>query len=120
MMYRVYQGDGYEVVSVPVTSSLAAELRARADEVGLDIAELILDLFVGALRSGWERGCPTFTVSDDYAGDFVSDGFRVVARHDGQSTLCPFDGVPFDDAIAKFRAGAANLSDAEIIEVARS
>ena len=120
MMHRLYQGDEYETVLVPVTSSLAAELRARADEVGLDIAELILDLFVEALRSGRERGCPTFTVSDDYAGDFVSDGFRVVARRDGQSTLCPFDGIPFDDAIAKFRAGVANLSDAEIIEVVRS
>ena len=120
MMYHVYQGDGYEVVSVPVTSSLADELRARADEVGLDVAELILDLFVGALRSGWERGCPTFTVADDFAADFVSDGFRVVARHDGRSTLCPFDGIPFDDAIAKFRTATANLSDADIIEVARS
>ncbi len=120
MVYHVDQGDGYEVVSVPVTSSLAAELRARADEVGLDIAELILDLFVGALRSGWERGCPTFTVSDEYAADFVSDGFRVVARHDGQSTLCPFDGIPFDAAMARFRTATANLSDAEIIAVARS
>ena len=120
MMNHIYQDDGYEVVSVPVTSSLAAELRARADEVGLDIAELILDLFVGALRSGWERGCPTFTVADDCAGDFIADGFRVVARHDGQSTLCPFDGVPFDVAMAKLRDATANLTDDEIIEVARS
>lgn len=120
MMHHIYQGDGYEMVSVPVTSSLAAELRARADEAGLDIAELILDLFVGALRSGWERDCPTFTISDDYAGDFISDGFRVVARRDGQSTLCPFDGLPFDDAMAKLRAATANLTDAEILEVIRS
>ena len=78
-----------------------------------------LDLFVGALRSGWERTCPTFTVPDDYAADFVSDGFRLVARHDGQSTLCPFDGIPFDDAMAKLRDATANLTDDEILEVIR-
>ncbi len=119
MMYHVYRGDGYEAVSVPVTSRLAAELKVRADEVGLDIPELILDLFVGALRSGWERGCPTFTVADNYAADFVSDGFRVVARHDGESTLCPFDGIPFDDAMAKLRDATADLTDDEILEIIR-
>jgi hypothetical protein len=118
MIHHVYQGDGYEVVAVPVTSKLAAELRIRAGEAGLDMTELILDLFVGALRSGRERGCPTFTVSDDHASDFISDGFRVVARHEGQSTLCPFDGLPFDDAMSEFRA--ANLTDVEILDVARS
>ena len=120
MMYHVHQGDGYEVVSVPVTSSLASELQTRADAAGLDVTELILDLFVGALRSGWERNCPTFTVADDYARDFIADGFRVVARRDGQSTLCPFDGIPSDDAMAKFRDATANLTDEEILEVARS
>lgn len=120
MMYHAYQGEGYEVVPVSITPTLAAELRDRAGEAGLDVAELILDLFVGALRSGWERNCPTFTVADDCAGDFIADGFRVIARRDGQSTLCPFDGIPFDDAMAEFRAATADLTDAEIIAVVRS
>ena len=119
MTYHAHQGDGYEVVPVSITPSLVSELRTRADEAGLDITELIVDLFVGALRSGWERNCPTFTVADDYARDFIADGFRVVARRDGQSTLSPFDGIPFDDAVAKLDAAAANLTDAEILEVVR-
>lgn len=120
MTYHTYQGDGCEVVSVSITPSLASELHSRAAAAGLDITELIVDLFVGALRSGWERNCPTFTVADDYAGDFIADGFRVVARRDGQSTLCPFDGIPFDDAASRLHAAAANLTDAEILEVTRS
>jgi hypothetical protein len=118
MIDHAHPDGGYEVVSVPITSSLALELHARASEVGLDVAELIQDLFIGALRTTRARACPTFTVSDDFAGDFVSDGFRVVARRNGHSTLCPFDGLPFDDAMASFRA--ANLTDDEIIQVARS
>ena len=120
MTHPAYQGDGYEVISVPLTSGLATELRARAGEAGLDVTELIVDLFVGALRSGWERNFPTFTVADEYAEDFIADGFRVIARHEGETTLCPFDGIPFDDAMAKLHAAAANLTDAEILEVARS
>ncbi len=114
------QGDGYEVVSVSITPRLASELRDRAEEAGLDIGELILDLLVGALRSGWERNCPTFTVDDDCAEDFVADGFRVIARRDGRSTLCPFDRMPFDEAMAGFRAATAGLTDAEMMAVARS
>lgn len=118
MMHDAYQGDGYELVSVPITSSLASELRARAGESGIDVAELILDLFIAAFRNDPGRVCPTFNVSDDFAADFVSDGFRVVARHDGQTTLCPFDGIPFDRAISEIQV--LNLTDDEILQVARS
>ena len=118
MVRSVYQGDGYEVVSMPVTSSLASELQARASELGLDVTELLLDLCLRAFRADVERTCPTFTVSDDWAEDFISDGFRVVARHGGQSTLCPFDALPFDEALSELRD--ANLTDDEIIEIARS
>ena len=117
MMHDAYQGDGYELVSVPITSSLASELRVRAGESGIDVAELILDLFIAAFRNDPERVCPTFTVSDDFAADFVSDGFRVVARRDGQTTLCPFDGIPFDRAISEFHD--LNLTDDEILQAAR-
>ncbi|MYC34695.1 MAG: hypothetical protein F4X64_16150 [Chloroflexi bacterium] len=118
MMHDAYQGDGYELVSVPITSSLASELRVRAGESGIDVAELILDLFIAAFRNDLERICPTFTVSDDFAADFVSDGFRVVARQDGLTTLCPFDAIPFERAISEFRE--LNLTDDEILRVARS
>ena len=118
MAYDVYQGDEYELVSVPVTSGLASELQARASELGIDVTELVLDLCVRAFRADVEHVCPTFTVSDDWAEDFISDGFRVVARHGGQSTLCPFDGLPFDTAVAELHA--VNLTDNEIIEIARS
>lgn len=118
MVRDVYQGDGYEVLSVPVTSSLASELRARANELGIDVTELVLDLCVRAFRANVEHACPTFTVSDDWAEDFISDGFRVVARHGGQSTLCPFDALPFNAALSELRD--ANLTDDEIIEIARS
>ena len=118
MIDHAYLGDGYEVVSVPITSSLASELNARARELGLDVTELILDLFIGALRSEWVRECPTFTVSDDFAGDFVSDGFRVVERRNGETTLCPFDGLPFDEAMSALRA--ANLADDDILQIVRS
>ena len=118
MMRDAYQGEGYELVSVPITSSLASELQVRADESGIDVAELILDLFIAAFRSDPERACPTFTVSDDFAVDFVSDGFRVVARHGGLTTLCPFDGIPFDRAISEFHD--LDLTDDEILRVARS
>ena len=119
MVRSVCQGDGYEVVSMPVTSSLASELQARANASwGLDVTELVLDLCLRAFRADVERTCPTFTVSDDWAEDFISDGFRVVARHGGQSTLCPFDALPFDAALSEFRD--VNLTDDEIIEIARS
>ena len=118
MVRSVYQGDGYEVVSMPVTSSLALELKARAGELGIDLSELALDLCIRALRADVEHTCPTFTVSDDWAEDFISDGFRVVARHGGQSTLCPFDALPFDAALSEFRD--INLTDDEIIRIARS
>ena len=118
MIDHAHPGDGYEVVSVPITSSLALELHARASEAGLDVTELVQDLFIGALRSEPARSYPTFTVADDLAADFVADGFRVVARRNGHSTLCPFDGLPFDDAMASFRA--ANLTDDEILRVTRS
>ena len=108
----------YEVVSVPITSSLASELRTRAGAAGLDVTELVQDLFIGALRSEPARSYPTFTVADDLAADFVADGFRVVARQNGQSTLCPFDGLPFDEAMAELRTG--DLSDDEILRVTRS
>lgn len=75
-------------------------------------------MFIAAFRNYPGRSCPTFTVSDDFALDFVSDGFRVVARQDGQTTLCPFDGIPFDRAIAEFHD--LNLTDDEILQVARS
>ena len=103
---------------MPITSSLAEELHARAGDVGLDIVELIQDLFIEALRAERVRACPTFTVPDGLAGDFVADGFRVVERRNGQTTLCPFDGLPFDEAMSALRA--ANLSDDEILQVTRS
>lgn len=118
MIDHTQTDDGYEVVSVPITFSLASELRARAYEVGLDVPELIQDLFIGALRSEPVRSCPTFTVPDDFAADFVSDGFRVIARSNGQSTLCPFDGLPFDEAMSELRD--ADLTDDEILQVTRS
>ncbi len=118
MTHDAYQGDGYELVSVPITSSLASELQVRAGESGVDVNELILDLFITAFRNDPGRVCPTFTVSDDFAVDFVSDGFRVVARHDGQATLCPFDGLPFEDAISEFHS--LNLTEDEILQIARS
>ena len=105
MAYDVYQGDEYESVSVPVTSGLASELQTRASELGIDVTELVLDLCVRAFRADVEHVCPTFTVSDDWAEDFISDGFRVV-------------GLPFDTAVAELRA--VNLTDNEIIEIARS
>lgn len=110
--------EAYEVVSVPVTSSLASELHVRASELGLDVIELIQDLFIGALRSEPARSCPTFTLPDDFAADFVTDGFRVVARRNGETTLCPFDGLPFDEAMTSLRA--SKLTDEEIIQVVRS
>lgn len=118
MAHDVYQGDGYEMVSMPITLSLASELEARAGELGLDVAELVLDLCIRALRADVQYTCPTFTVSDDWAEDFISDGFRVVARHDGQSTLCPFDALPFDAALLELRD--VHLTDDEIIKIARS
>lgn len=118
MIDHAQADDQYEEISVPVTPSLALELRTRASAVGLDLTELIQDLFIGALRSDPVRSCPTFTVPDDVAADFVADGFRVVARRNGQSTLCPFDGLPFDEAISELRA--ANLSDDDILQVIRS
>ena len=118
MVRSVYQGDGYEAVSIPVTSSLASELQARASTLGIDVTELVLDLCIRALRADVEHTYPTFTVSDDWAEDFISDGFRVVARHGGQSTLCPFDALPFDAALSEFRD--VNLTDDEIIKIARS
>ena len=118
MIDHTQTDDGYEMVSVPITSSLALELNARATELGLDVAELILDLFIGALRSEPVRLCPTFTVSDDFAGDFVSDGFRVVARRNGETTFCPFDGLPFDEAMSALRS--ANLTGDEILQITRS
>ena len=118
MIDHAHLGDGYEMVSVPVTPSLALELRTRASAVGLDVTELIQDLFIRALRSEPARSCPTFTVPDDAAPDFVADGFRVVERRNGETTLCPFDGLSFDDAMSEFRA--ANLTDEEILKVTRS
>lgn len=118
MIDHAQTDDGYEVVSLPITSSLALELNARASELGLNISELILDLFIGALRSEPVRACPTFMVPDELAAEFVADGFRVVARCNGETTLCPFDGLPFEGAISEFQA--ANLSDDEILQVARS
>ena len=118
MVRSVYQGDGYEVVSMPVTSGLASELQIRASELGIDLTEFALDLCIRALRSDVEHTCPTFTVSDDWAQDFISDGFRVVARHGGQSTLCPFDALPFEDALSEFRN--VDLTDDEILKIARS
>lgn len=118
MIDHAHVGDGYEVVSVPITSSLASELNTRASELGLDVTELILDLFIRALRYEGVRQCPTFTVSDDFAGDFVADGFRVVERRNGETTLCPFDGIPFDEAMSALRA--ANLTYDEILQITRS
>ena len=111
------------VSRVPVTVELSrrmlSELQQRAATDGVTPEEMLLNLFVVAFRTrNLEPPFTTFTMADDYAQAFIKDGFRVVSRCDGYHTLAPYDGVPFEDAVASFQA--KGLTEAEILEKAYS
>lgn len=102
-----------------LSQEMVAELQVRAEADGLTPEEMAANLFVIAFRTA-DLGVPfpSFTVPDDCAAAFIKDGFRVLSRSGGCHTLGPYDGVPFQDAVASLQS--AGLSEAEILEVVRS
>lgn len=106
-------------LTIHLTPELAAELRIRAEADGITPEEMAANLFIIAFRTA-DLGIPfpSFTLPDDCAAAFVADGFRVLARNSGSCTLAPYDGVPFENAVASFQS--AGLSEAELLEVVRS
>lgn len=112
-------GTALTPLTIHLSQEMMAELRIRAETDGLAPEEMAANLFVIAFRTaGLSLPFPSFTVTDDCAAAFIKDGFRVLSRSGGCHTLGPYDGVPFQDAVASLRS--ADWSEAEILEVVRS
>ena len=99
---------------------LVQRLVDRANERRVDMKDVVIDIVVSGLRVEVERNYPTFTVPAGSESGFVSDGFRVVRRVNDTTTMCPFNGVPFDE-VASFLSTTefAGMSDQEILDVVR-
>ena len=100
---------------------LVKRLVERANERKVDMKDVVIDIVVTGLRVEVERNYPTFTVPLGSENGFLSDGFRVVERVKDRTTMCPFNGVPFEEAASfLLETGFAAMSEQEVLEVVRS
>ena len=118
-MASTNKGEARVPVTVEISERMLSELQERAATDGVTPEEMLSNLFVTAFRTpGLTFPFRSFTICDEWAGKFIEDGFRVLARKDGYHTLAPHDGVSFEDAVASFQA--KGLTEAEILEKAYS
>lgn len=118
-MASANDGTAKMPLTVNVSHRMLSELKERAAADGITPEEMATNLFIAAFRTpNLKLPFPSFTMPDDFAEAFIKDGFRVLARKDGCHTLAPYDGVPFEDAVASFQA--MGWSEPEILEKAYS
>ena len=118
-MASVNDGDARVPLTVELSQRLLSELQDRAATDGVTPEEMLSNLFVTAFRTpGLQFPFRSFSIPNEWAGTFIADGFRVLARKDGYHILAPHDGVSFEDAVASFQA--KGLTEAEILEKAYS
>ena len=114
----VHHENGDVEYVVRLNGLLEQELIDRAEALGIRIGELLTDLCVTAFRVRVTRNYPSFEVPEHIEPPFVDDGFRVVQRLNGVSTLCPYNGVPFDIASAAMQERLNEIPENELLEVA--
>ena len=104
----------YTKISIPLTDSLMDEISDFAAGLGISTEELAVDLIVNSLRINAERNYPSFTVPSCNEQLFINDGFRVIKRSAGYSTLCPYAGLTFEYAANKIAESLnINVTQAE-------
>ena len=114
----VHRENGDVEHVVRLNDLLEQELSDQANALGIRIGELLTDLCITAFRVNVTRNYPSFTVPEHIEPPFVDDGFRVVQRLNGTSTLCPYSGMSFEAASAAMQECLYGVPDHELFEVA--
>ena len=106
-------------VAITIPAGLRDAFALAAQERGLETHELALELICSGFGQPPRRQCPDFTVPASFAPLFSGDdGYVVVKRTPREITYTPAVQLPFDEVRAHF--AALNLTDDEILEIARS
>lgn len=102
-------------VNIQIPDWAAAHISARSRELGIHPDELVRSLICSNIATFQPHAARHFSVPASMEERLVGDNFMVIGRTHGNIILAPTKDVPFERALAAFRANG--LNEEQVLEI---
>ncbi len=102
-------------IQIDIPDWTAEHIASKSQDLGISPNELMRALVCSNARAFDPLAKRHFTVPASMASLFPGERFMVIRRDEDRITLTPTDYVPFEQALAAFRANG--LNEEQILEI---